>query len=148
MFRIFCLSILVFLSLSAQADSSVKQLFKRVNDGVVELHVTSIASPKPGQVSYKETSTKSLGSGAIISKEGNILTAAHVVGRATDIEVIFTDGSKTSGHVLWVDNLIDLAMIRARKVPDSIKPLKLADQWRLHYWRTSYRYWRTLWRKS
>ncbi|WOH37310.1 trypsin-like peptidase domain-containing protein [Thalassotalea fonticola] len=127
MFRIFCLSIFVFLSLSAQADSSVKQLFKKVNDGVVELHVTSIANPKPGQVSYKETSSKSLGSGAIISKEGNILTAAHVVGRATNIEVIFTDGSKTSGHVLWVDNLIDLAMIRARKIPDSIKPLKLAD---------------------
>lgn len=127
MLRIFCASLLAIFSLSVLADDSVKQLFKKVNDGVVELHVTSIASPKPGQVSYKETSSKSLGSGALINRDGNILTAAHVVGRATNIEVIFTDGSKTSGHVLWVDNLIDLAMIRARRVPDSIQPLKLAE---------------------
>ena len=127
MYRLFCLALLTTLSFSSLADSSVKQLFQKVNNGVVELHVKSIAAPKPGQVTYKESIATSLGSGALISKEGNILTAAHVVGRATDIEVIFNDGTKTSGHVLWVDNLIDLAMIRARKVPSKIEPLKLAD---------------------
>lgn len=115
------------LPLTSNANPSVKQLFKRVNDGVVELHVTSIAMPKAGQVNYKSATSKSLGSGAIISKTGEILTAAHVVGRATQIDVIFADGTKTSGHVVWVDSLIDLAMIRARKVPDSIQTLKLAE---------------------
>lgn len=118
---------LLMLPLTASANNSVKQLFKRVNDGVVELHVKSIAMPKTGQINYKSTTTESLGSGAIISKTGEILTAAHVVGRATEIEVIFADGTKTSGHVVWVDNLIDIAMIRARKVPKGIEVLKLAD---------------------
>ncbi len=127
MIRFFCLSFLFIFTSTAFAAPSVKQLFKTVNDGVVELHVTSIANPKPGQVSYKSTTSESLGSGAIISKDGQILTAAHVVGRATKIEVIFADGSKTSGHVVWVDNLIDLAMIRARKMPDDVQVLKLAE---------------------
>ncbi|TRX54555.1 S1C family serine protease [Thalassomonas sp. M1454] len=128
MLRNFILTLLIVLPISASAADSVKQLFKKVNNGVVELHVTSIASPKPGQVSYKETTQNSLGSGALINKTGRILTAAHVVGKATNIKVIFNDGSTTSGHVVWVDTLIDLAMIQARKVPSSIEPLKLADK--------------------
>ena len=62
----------------------------------------------------------------MISEEGRILTAAHVVDRATEIEVIFADGTKTSGHVVWVDNMVDLAMIQAREVPEHLEPLPLA----------------------
>ncbi|MEW6998449.1 S1C family serine protease [Colwelliaceae bacterium BS250] len=126
MLRIFSLCLIFLLPVSAVAADSVKQLFKKVNNGVVELHVKSIASPKPGQVEYKSTTAESLGSGAVINNTGRILTAAHVVERATDIEVIFADGSKTTGHVVWVDTLIDLAMIQARKIPSNIEPLKLA----------------------
>ncbi|WP_068547819.1 S1C family serine protease [Thalassotalea crassostreae] len=126
MIRKIILCAFIIASFSTSANSSVKQLFKKVNDGVVELHVKAIAAPKPGQVTYKTTQEGSLGSGAIINKNGDILTAAHVVNRATQIEVIFTDGSKTSGHVVWVDNLIDLALIRARNVPEKIEPLTLA----------------------
>ena len=110
------------------AENSVQKLYKSVNSGVVELHVKSLADPKPGQVSYTATTANSLGSGALISKEGRILTAAHVVDRATEIEVIFSDGTTTSGHVVWVDNLIDLAMIQAGDVPESAKVLKLAER--------------------
>ncbi len=113
-------------AMPTSAENSVQKLFKAVNPGVVELHVKALAGPRPGQVAYKATTAKSLGSGALISKEGRILTAAHVVDRATEIEVIFTDGSKTSGHVVWVDSMIDLAMIQAVDVPDSAKPLQLA----------------------
>ncbi|WP_286262743.1 S1C family serine protease [Thalassotalea atypica] len=108
------------------ADNKIQKLYDSVNNSVVELHVEAIANPKPGQVNYKVSKANSLGSGALVSKKGRILTAAHVVERATKIEVTFNDGSKTSGHVVWVDNLIDLAMIQAAEVPDNIKPLKLA----------------------
>ncbi|MFD2164806.1 S1C family serine protease [Thalassotalea euphylliae] len=114
------------LSFCASANNSIQKLYQSVNDSVVELHVKALAEPKPGQVRFKVSTADSLGSGAVISKEGRILTAAHVVDKATDIEVIFNDGTKTSGHVVWVDSLIDLAMIQAYKVPSSVKPLKLA----------------------
>jgi len=107
-------------------ENSIQALYKKVNPSVVELHVQSLADPKVGQVAYQAKTASSLGSGALISAEGRILTAAHVVDKATAIEIEFADGSKTTGHVVWVEPLIDLAMIQAGKVPSSAKPLKLA----------------------
>jgi len=107
-------------------ENSIQKLYKKVNPSVVELHVQSLADPKVGQVAYKAKTANSLGSGALISSEGRILTAAHVVDKATAIEIEFADGTKTTGHVVWVEPLIDLAMIQAGKVPSSAKPLKLA----------------------
>ncbi len=125
----FMLSLLtILMSFSVLADNTVQKLFKSVDQGVVELHVKSLAQPEPGQVAYKANLAQSLGSGVVISKEGRILTAAHVVDKATQIEVIFADGSKTSGHVVWIDALIDLAMIQAGKLPNHIKPLPLAEK--------------------
>jgi serine protease Do len=107
-------------------ENSIQKLYKKVNPSVVELHVQSLASPKVGQVAYKAKTSSSLGSGALVSSEGRILTAAHVVDKATAIEVQFADGTITTGHVVWVEPLIDLAMIQAGEVPSSAKPLTLA----------------------
>jgi serine protease Do len=111
---------------SAFAENNIQKLYKAVNNGVVELHVKSISEPRHGQMTYKPKPVKSLGSGALISKAGRILTAAHVVDRATEIEVVFADGSKTSGHVVWIESLIDLAMIQAVDIPEDVEPLPLA----------------------
>ena len=121
----FIIALFAVFSFSVSAND-VEKLFKNVNESVVELHVKSLNSPKPGQVNYKVSVSNGLGSGSLINKEGDILTAAHVVAKATEIEVLFSDGSKTSGHILWIDPIIDIAMIRARKTPDHIKPLPLA----------------------
>jgi serine protease Do len=108
-------------------ENSIQTLYKKVNPSVVELHVQSLADPQVGQVAYKAKTANSLGSGALVSSEGRILTAAHVVDKATAIEVEFADGTKTTGHVVWVEPLIDLAMIQAGEVPSTAKPLKLAQ---------------------
>ncbi len=124
--RIFFLITLSFITSCASADNTIQKLYKSVNPAVVELHVKSLADPKPGQAAYKASVAGSLGSGALINKKGRILTAAHVVDKATEIEVIYADGTKTSGHVVWVESMIDLAMIQAVDVPENIEPLKLA----------------------
>lgn len=127
--KIFLLIIVCLLNFYAStcwANNSIHKLYKAVNPSVVELHVQSLADPTVGQVSYKEKVTSSLGSGALISPEGRILTAAHVVDKATAIEVIYADGTKTTGHVVWIEPMIDLAMIQAGKVPSSAKALSLA----------------------
>jgi serine protease Do len=107
-------------------ENSIQALYKKVNPSVVELHVKSLSDPKVGQVAYKAQTSSSLGSVALNSSELRIQTAAHVVDKATAIEIEFADGTKTTGHVVWVEPLLDLAMIQAGEVPSSAKPLKLA----------------------
>lgn len=120
------LTSLIFITSCASAENTIQTLYKSVNPAVVELHVKALADPKPGQAAYKAKVAGSLGSGALINSKGRILTAAHVVDKATEIEVIYADGTKTSGHVVWVESMIDLAMIQAVEVPENIQPLKLA----------------------
>ena len=62
-----------------------------------------------GQAGRKETS---LGSGAIINKEGLILTNAHVVHKATKILVTISDGKQYLAKEIAADDLNDLALIK------------------------------------
>jgi serine protease Do len=64
--------------------------------------------------------SNSLGSGFVVDPSGVVITNNHVVGEATDIEVIFTDGSKLKAEVVGKDPKVDLAVLRVK--PD--KPLK------------------------
>ncbi len=52
------------------------------------------------------------GSGFVVSSEGLVLTAAHVLGGATDVTVTLADGRQLSGHVVASDGAQDLAVIR------------------------------------
>ncbi len=58
-----------------------------------------------------------VGSGVIVSKDGYILTNSHVVadGEAKEIKVLFEDGETVDAEVVWVDSLIDLAVIKVEK---------------------------------
>src|SRR5262249_7285301 len=60
--------------------------------------------------SYKE---RSLGSGVIISPDGEILTNAHVVGNAGDVvEVILQDQKRFKAKIVGNDKKTDIALIR------------------------------------
>lgn len=120
------ISLLSVSSVTSYAETTIQKLYQSVDKTVVELHVKALAEPVAGQVMYQAKTSGSLGSGVLISKEGRILTAAHVVDKATEIEVIFADGFKTTGHVVWVDAMVDLAMIQAAEVPDGLQPAPLA----------------------
>jgi serine protease Do len=54
----------------------------------------------------------SSGSGVIIRSDGVILTNAHVIGRASTVQVRLADGQTVSGQVLGLDQSIDIAVIR------------------------------------
>ena len=62
-----------------------------------------------GQVGRKETS---LGSGAIINKEGLIVTNAHVVHKATRILVTTSDGKQYLAKEIASDDLNDIALLK------------------------------------
>ncbi len=59
--------------------------------------------------SHKE---RSLGSGVIISSDGEILTNDHVIGSADDIEVVLPDQKRYKAKVVGRDKKTDIALIR------------------------------------
>ena len=65
-----------------------------------------------GDAPEREQQQRSLGSGVIVDPSGITLTNAHVVERATDIEVVTSDGKKHKAKVVGVDRRTDLAVLR------------------------------------
>src|SRR5262245_35830495 len=55
---------------------------------------------------------RSLGSGVIVDASGTVLTNAHVIERASEIEVATADGKKYKAKVAGVDRRTDLAVLR------------------------------------
>ena len=53
------------------------------------------------------------GSAVVFTDEGVLLTNAHVVGNAEAARLTFSDGTVVSSHVVGVDPLSDLAVVRA-----------------------------------
>jgi len=70
---------------------------------------------------------RSLGSGVIVDPTGIALTNAHVVERATDIEVITLDGSKHRAKVIGLDKKTDLAVLKLDDGKSTFRFARLGD---------------------
>jgi len=82
--------------------------------------------------SYKE---RSLGSGVIISPDGEILTNDHVIGVADDVDVILQDQKHYKAKVVGKDKKTDIALIRIQ-ADHALPAAKLArsDELRVGDW--------------
>ena len=61
-----------------------------------------------------EREVQGVGSGVIVDSNGYILTNSHVIGdgKAKRINVLFENGDKAEGRVLWNDSALDLAVVK------------------------------------
>jgi S1-C subfamily serine protease len=73
----------------------------------------------------------SLGSGVVIVDDGTILTNLHVVYGAKHLSVTFHDGTEADAEILSVHPENDLAVIRAKKIPDDLPAATLGSASRL-----------------
>jgi serine protease Do len=69
-------------------------------------------APGPGQGPAPRNESRSLGSGFIITSDGYILTNAHVVEAADEINVKFTDKREFKAKVIGADKRTDVALIK------------------------------------
>lgn len=68
----------------------------------------------PATVALLSDKTGASGSGVVVTPEGMILTAAHVVQGAKEVLVVFPDGKQTAGKVLGQNLSKDIAMVQIK----------------------------------
>ena len=106
-------------NLNAQ-DVSV--LFEELDTSVVTIEVVEY-KVKNQQL----TASGGIGSGVIIDKEGFVITAAHVVESANEVSVKLQNGTTFRADVLSSVAAADLALLKLRTVPPSLKPAKVGN---------------------
>ena len=126
MTKTYKLSICFLLLLATGTLASAQQLrdtFRRVKPSVVIVRTGGDqSSPVSG---YADDS--GVGSGVLISKDGQILTAAHVVQSGQSITVEFVDGQRLKAQVVELSVSADLALLKVDRVPDAATAAKLGD---------------------
>jgi S1-C subfamily serine protease len=80
-----------------------------------------------GPVKDGEEDAGGLGSGVVVTLEGDILTSLHVVADATEIELTFADGTQSAGEVVARQPEDDIAVVRATEPPADIVPAILGN---------------------
>jgi len=125
--RLAILSVWLAVATVAAADGepSLADLFEKVDPAVVEIATIQEVIPDAGPA--QRTREGGRGSGFLVSSDGIIMTAAHVVQMADDVAVRWANGEVSKAKIISSNPNADVAIIRAETVPDSLEPLTLAD---------------------
>lgn len=91
----------------------LSELYKEINSSVVVIDVINVAPESLGNT-VELVSQASQGSGVLITKDGLIWTAAHVVQSAEEVIVEFLDGDKYEAEVLNSNAQADVALIKIK----------------------------------
>lgn len=82
--------------------------------------------------------SSSLGTGVVLSADGLVLTAAHVVAGADRIHVKPEGGQPLAARVVFADEDSDIALLRLETPPASLVPATLGDSSRVRKGETTY----------
>jgi S1-C subfamily serine protease len=107
-------------SRAAKAAESVREAVVRVRG-----YYEDPADPK------SEESPRGVGSGVVIIDNGTILTNLHVVQGAKRVTVTFYDGHEAEAEFVGAQPENDLAVIRAKSIPDDLPAATLGSTARL-----------------
>jgi len=119
------LAVSLAVSPSGAEAQQLRDLFKKVKDSVVTIRTEEKAvatAPQEGTVSMP-----GLASGVLVSDDGKVLTAAHVVQAVDKVVVEFGDGRIVRAHVVSSAVYADVALIQLDSVPQGAAPAGLGD---------------------
>ncbi len=105
--------------------SDLGDLFKQVKGSVVVIETTEKSVDPISNLGL--VSIDGLGSGVLISDDGKIVTASHVVQVADSISVRFLDGEVIPARVLASDPTADLALLQLERLPAEPQIAELGD---------------------
>jgi S1-C subfamily serine protease len=89
--------------------------------------VYRVIQPSIVLVQTRSSADEGLGSGVVVTDQGQILTSLHVVDGATDILVTFADGTHARAQVSAVQAQNDIAVLQPEQLPTTVVPAILGD---------------------
>ena len=115
------LAILLAASPVARAQS-VGEVFRRVAPTVVVIRAGGRDVTAKGEERFTE-----VGSGVLVSREGHVMTAAHVVHAMDHVSVEFLGGETVDARVVASEPAADLSLLQLDRVPPESAVAALAD---------------------
>ena len=117
------LATLVTLGQPASAGAqAVGDVFRRVSPSVVVIRSRGRDVAASGQVRFGE-----VGSGVLISADGKVMTAAHIVHAMDEITVEFIGGEAVKARVVASEPAADLSLLQLERVPAGVRVARLAN---------------------
>jgi serine protease Do len=101
---------------------NVGDVFRRAAPSVVVIRARGRAVEVGGQTRFSET-----GSGVLISTDGKVMTASHVVHAMDEIMVQFLGGETVKARVISSEPAADLSLLQLERVPAGTRAARLAD---------------------
>ena len=122
----FVLNLLAFSAISITTNAQqLRDAFRRVSQSVVIVRTKRVeVPPSPDE---PMSIVDGLGSGVLISNDGRVLTAAHVVQTADVASVEFANGEQIAARVIGSDVRTDVALLQLKQMPKGIAPAPLGD---------------------
>ena len=96
---------------SASAQT-VREVFEKVTPSVVVVRARGREVTAGGETRYTET-----GSGVLVSKDGKVMTASHVVHALDEISVEFVGGETVTARIVASEPAADLSLLQLDRVP-------------------------------
>jgi putative serine protease PepD len=103
----------------AQTPTAASAIYQQAAPGVVT--ITTEVAGRFGRVGA------GTGSGIVLNTNGDILTNAHVVAGANQIQVTFNDGTSLAATLVSSNTAADLAVVRVSAPAASLHPLTLGN---------------------
>jgi len=126
----------VVFSQSSSSDGEtalLRQVYAKVNPSVVSINVRLAVSnqagiaPSQGNPNAGQAFEEAAGSGFVYDTSGHIVTNAHVVQGATNVEVTFSDETIMRAKIIGIDLDSDLAVIQVIGDTSKYAPVALGD---------------------
>ncbi|MFN0112229.1 MAG: S1C family serine protease [Blastocatellia bacterium] len=117
--------LLLPVMLSTVQAQELREVFRRVNASVIVVHTQQRVIAQSGLEPVENL--EGIGSGVLVSEDGKVLTAAHVVQSADKVEVEFVNGERVSARVVSAAPFADVALLQLARVPSGIPVARLAD---------------------
>jgi serine protease Do len=111
--------------LPAAGAEALGQVFKRVNPSVVVVRTRATDAAGPGPGSF--VSLRGLGSGVVVSADGKVMTAAHIVQTADEVTVEFLTGDAVRARVIASEPSADVSLLQLERVPEGVQWSPLGD---------------------
>jgi S1-C subfamily serine protease len=92
----------------------------------------SLVLIQTGSTDDGDTENQGLGSGVVISDQGDIFTALHLVDGAAAIQVTFADGTQSSAQIASTQPENDIAVLQPDQLPEILVPAVMGNPYAMN----------------